>query len=68
MLFTLGKIFFPTLLHREKALRARMRWVAAIFGFILIAGVIAVIGYIQKTRPGASNQGTRPIKVHTAPQ
>lgn len=56
------------MLHREKALRARMRWVAVIFGLALVVGVIAVIGYIQKTRPGAKNQGTRPLKVHIAPQ
>ena len=67
MLFTLGKIFFPTLLHREKALRARMRWVAVIFGSILVIGVIGVIIYIQKTRPGAKNQGARPLKVQTTP-
>jgi len=67
MLFTFGKIFFPTMLHREKALRARMRWVAAIFGLILIVGMVAVIGYIQKSRPGNA-QSVKPVKLHAPPQ
>jgi hypothetical protein len=48
MLYTFGKILFPKLLHREKTLRARMRWVAGIFGLILIAGVIAMISLTHR--------------------
>lgn len=36
-----------------------MRWVAAVFGVILVAGVIGVIAYIQKSRP---NNGPESIK------
>lgn len=50
MLFTIGKIFFPRLLHRERELRTRMRWMAVSFGLILVVGVVAVIGYVHKTR------------------
>lgn len=39
------------MLHRERELRARMRWVGIIFGVILVAGVFAVIAYVQKSRP-----------------
>jgi quinol-cytochrome oxidoreductase complex cytochrome b subunit len=67
MLFTFGKIFFPTMLHREKALRARMRWVATVFGLILVVGVAIVIGYIQKTRPGNASANA-PLKIHKPPQ
>jgi uncharacterized membrane protein YczE len=51
VLFTLGRIFFPTMLHRERELRARMRWVAIIFGVLLIAGVIGLSAYVQSKRP-----------------
>lgn len=39
------------MLHRERELRARMRWVAIIFGVILVAGVFGVIAYVQTKRP-----------------
>lgn len=39
------------MLHRERELRARMRWVAIIFGVILMAGVIGVVAYVQTKRP-----------------
>lgn len=51
VLFTLGRIFFPTMLHRERELRARMRWVAVIFGVLLVAGVVGLSAYIQSKRP-----------------
>lgn len=51
MLFTLGRIFFPTMLHRERELRARMRWVAIIFGIVLVVGVVGVIAFVQTKRP-----------------
>lgn len=61
MLYTFGKLFFPTMLHREKELRARMRWVAIIFGMILVTGVIALIGYVHSTRP-QTDQPMKPIQ------
>lgn len=51
VLFTLGRIFFPTMLHRERELRARMRWVAVIFGVLLVGGVIGLSAYVQSKRP-----------------
>jgi general stress protein CsbA len=51
VLFTLGKVFFPTMLHREKELRTRMRWVAVVFGLLLVVGMVALISYVQKSRP-----------------
>ncbi|MEK7781568.1 MAG: hypothetical protein AAB370_08735 [Verrucomicrobiota bacterium] len=60
MLFTIGKIFFPRLLHRERELRMRMLWVAVGFSVVLVIGVVAVIGYVHKTRT-YSNQITKPV-------
>jgi|GEM_PF-4571282 len=61
MLFTLGKIFFPTMLHREKELRARMRIIAIVFGVLLVGGVVAVISYVNHSRPQVG-QALQPIK------
>lgn len=50
MLYTFGKIFFPRLIHEEKKLRARMRWVTAISGLLLVIGVVSVIYYANTSR------------------
>jgi hypothetical protein len=39
------------MLHREKELRTRMRWVAVVFGLLLVVGMVALISYVQKSRP-----------------
>lgn len=53
------------MLHRERELRARMRWVAVGFGLILMVGVICVIGYVQKSRPGSSDVA-KPLRSKTS--
>lgn len=65
MLYTFGKILFPKLLHREKTLRARMRWVAGIFGLIVIAGVIAMISLTHRI-DFTSQKIPKPFAVHAA--
>ena len=65
MLYTFGKILFPTLLHREKTLRARMRWVAGIFGLILVVGVVAVMSYTQN-KSFSLKKSVKPIDVRAA--
>jgi hypothetical protein len=50
MLYTFGKILFPKMLHREKALRARMRWVAGILGFVVLVLVVTVIVRLNDPR------------------
>ncbi len=65
MLYTFGKIFFPRLLHREKTLRTRMRWVAGIFGLILVAGVIAAISYTQN-KTLSFGKSVKPFDVRAA--
>lgn len=49
------------MLHREKALRARMRWVAIVFGLMLIAMVVGVVEYVQRSRPSQA-EVIKPIR------
>jgi hypothetical protein len=53
------------MLHRERELRARMRWVAIGFGLILVVGIVCTIGYVQKTRPGSSD-AAKPLRSKTS--
>ncbi len=62
MLFTLGKIFFPTMLHRERELRAKMRWIAICFGVVLIGGIVALMSYVHQTRPQIE-RAAKPLQV-----
>jgi hypothetical protein len=57
MLYTLGRLFFPRMIHREKELRARMRWVAIVSGLVLVVVIGSVIVYLQQ-RPEAGNFAT----------
>jgi hypothetical protein len=61
MLYTLGRVFFPMMIHREKALRVRMRWLAVGSGLILMLVVGAVFWRVQQQRPGSSHQ-ERPLE------
>jgi len=65
MIFTLGRIFFPTLLHREKELRNRMRWIAIFFALALVAGVVGLIAYLQSTRLRPEGT-TKPLRPHSS--
>jgi len=67
VLYTLGKILFPKLLHREKTLRSRMRWVLGISGALLILAVIVLISFIQNPRLTFKKHG-KTLPVHAAPK
>jgi hypothetical protein len=51
MLYTLGRVLFPKMLHRENDLRVRMRWVTFISGMVLVITVVSVLWYAQRNRP-----------------
>jgi hypothetical protein len=59
MLYTFGRILFPSLLNQEKKLRTRMRWVAVIAGVILAVGIVGLLYGVQQSRAG-NVQMTKP--------
>jgi apolipoprotein N-acyltransferase len=61
MLYTFGRILFPSLLNQEKKLRARMRWVTVIASVILVGGVVGLCCWMQQAR----TEGVKVIKPHT---
>ncbi len=50
MLYTLGKVFFPMMIHQEKKLRARMRVLAVVCGVILVTGTVVLMCRLNKSR------------------
>ncbi len=50
MLYTFGRLFFPTMIHQEKKLRARMILVSAISGLVLAVGISVLLVHVYQTR------------------
>lgn len=60
MLYALGRVFFPMMIHREKALRARMRWLAIVMGLILVVAVAVLVWRVQQRQSGGHYE--KPLK------
>jgi len=45
------------MIHREKELRARMRWVVVVSGLILMAVVVGVLTYTQRQPKTGTQDG-----------
>jgi len=65
MLYTLGRIFFPRMIHQEKKLRARMKLVAVVCGLILAVGVSVLVVHLHQTRT-RSEKAVKPFKPFSA--